>query len=156
MRHREKENGRVKQADDQRDKEKGWQFTSLKRSRGVHNIMKHKLIFETETTKMLAKVDHTRTIDELTREERGSIAETLKCMVLTVKRARPIEEAIITRGGVSIKEIDPRTMESKLLPGLYFAGEVIDADACTGGFNLQIAWSTGFVAGRSAAGASEY
>lgn len=105
-----------------------------------------------DTVLMLAKVDPTRTIDELTREERGSIAETLKCMVLTVKRARPIEEAIITRGGVSIKEIDPRTMESKLLPGLYFAGEVIDADACTGGFNLQIAWSTGFVAGRSASG----
>ena len=104
-----------------------------------------------DTVLMLAKVDHTRTIDELTREERGSIAETLKCMVLTVKRARPIEEAIITRGGVSIKEIDPRTMESKLMPKLYFAGEVIDADACTGGFNLQIAWSTGHVAGISAA-----
>lgn len=104
-----------------------------------------------DTVLMLAKVDPTRTIDELTREERNSIAETLKCMVLTVKRARPIEEAIITRGGVSIKEIDPRTMESKLMPKLYFAGEVIDADACTGGFNLQIAWSTGHVAGISAA-----
>ena len=104
-----------------------------------------------DTVLMLAKVDPTRTIDELTREERNSIAQTLKCMVLTVKRARPIEEAIITRGGVSIKEIDPRTMESKLMPKLYFAGEVIDADACTGGFNLQIAWSTGHVAGRSAA-----
>ena len=104
-----------------------------------------------DTVLELAKVDPTRTIDELTREERNSIAQTLKCMVLTVKRARPIEEAIITRGGVSIKEIDPRTMESKLTPGLYFAGEVIDADACTGGFNLQIAWSTGHVAGRSAA-----
>ena len=106
-----------------------------------------------DTVLELAKVDPTRTIDELTREERNSIAQTLKCMVLTVKRARPIEEAIITRGGVSIKEIDPRTMESKVTPGLYFAGEVIDADACTGGFNLQIAWSTGHVAGRSAAGA---
>lgn len=104
-----------------------------------------------DTVLELAKVDSTRTIDELTREERSAIAETLKCMVLTVKRARPIEEAIVTRGGVSIKEIDPRTMESKLLNGLFFAGEVIDADACTGGFNLQIAWSTGYVAGSSAA-----
>lgn len=103
-----------------------------------------------DTVLMLSKVDPTRTIDELTREERNSIAQTLKCMVLTVKKARPIEEAIITRGGVSIKEIDPRTMESKLMPGLYFAGEVIDADACTGGFNLQIAWSTGAVAGTAA------
>ncbi|MBR5947658.1 MAG: NAD(P)/FAD-dependent oxidoreductase [Clostridia bacterium] len=102
-----------------------------------------------DTVLMLARVEPSRTIDELTREERSSIAETLKCMTLTVKRARPIEEAIITRGGVSIKEIDPRTMESKLIPGLFFAGEVIDADACTGGFNLQIAWSTGAVAGSS-------
>ncbi len=104
-----------------------------------------------ETVLMLAKVDPERTIDELTREERASIAGTLKCMPMTVRRARPIDEAIITRGGVSIKEIDPATMGSKLVPHLYFAGEVIDVDACTGGFNLQIAWSTGAAAGMSAA-----
>lgn len=105
-----------------------------------------------ETVLTLAGVEPCKTIDELTREERTAIVETLKCMALTVKRPRPIEEAIITRGGVSLKEIDPKTMESKLEPGLYFAGEVMDADACTGGFNLQIAWSTGHAAGAAAAG----
>lgn len=60
-----------------------------------------------------------------------------------------MEEAIITRGGIPIKEINPSTMESKLVPGLYFAGEVIDVDACTGGYNLQVAWSTGAAAGRA-------
>ncbi|MBR4434860.1 MAG: NAD(P)/FAD-dependent oxidoreductase [Clostridia bacterium] len=109
-----------------------------------------------ETVLALSAVDPTKTIDELTREERRAIANTLKCLKLTVKRARPIEEAIITRGGVSIKEIDPRTMGSKLVDGLYFAGEVIDADACTGGFNLQIAWSTGAAAGEAAVGGSGY
>lgn len=63
--------------------------------------------------------------------------------------ALPVEEAIITRGGVSVKEIDPSTMESKLVPGLFFAGEIIDVDGYTGGFNLQIAYSTGVLAGRS-------
>lgn len=105
-----------------------------------------------DTVLEIADVDAQRTVDELTREERIRIVETLKNLVLTVKRARTIDEAIITRGGVSVKEIDPRTMESKLVSGLYFAGEIIDADACTGGFNLQIAWSTGAVAGESAAG----
>ena len=74
---------------------------------------------------------------------------TLKGLKLTVKGVRPMEEAIITRGGIPIKEINPSTMESKLVPGLYFAGEVIDVDACTGGYNLQVAWSTGAAAGRA-------
>ena len=104
-----------------------------------------------DTVLMLAGVSSEKSIDELTREERGAIAETLKCLRMTVKKPRPIDEAIITRGGVSVREIDPRTMGSKLVPGLYFAGELIDADACTGGFNLQIAWSTGAVAGENAA-----
>ena len=91
------------------------------------------------------------TVDNLTREQRGAIVRTLKCLPLTVRAARPVEEAIITRGGVLIKEINPLTMESRIVPGLYFAGEVIDVDACTGGFNLQIAWSTGCAAGRAAA-----
>ena len=104
-----------------------------------------------DTVLMLSAVSPEKSIDELTREERAAIAGTLKCMRMTVKKPRPIDEAIITHGGVSVKEIDPRTMGSKLVPGLYFAGEVIDADACTGGFNLQIAWSTGAMAGASAA-----
>ena len=69
-------------------------------------------------------------------------------MEFTIKGTRPIEEGIITSGGINIKEINPSTMESKLVKGLYFAGEVIDVDAYTGGFNLQIAYSTGYTAGK--------
>ena len=75
----------------------------------------------------------------------------LKDLKVTVLRTRPVEEAIVTRGGVDTKQIDPRSMQSKLVSGLYFAGEVIDVDAYTGGFNLQIAFSTGRLAGQSAA-----
>lgn len=99
----------------------------------------------------LAGVDGDEVIDCLTREQRLSIVGAMKCMPLTVACTRPIDEAIITRGGVSVKEINPSTMESKLVPGLFFAGEMIDVDSCTGGYNLQIAWSTGAVAGKSAA-----
>ena len=70
---------------------------------------------------------------------------------MTVNGFRPIDEAIITSGGIKVSEINPSTLESKLVKGLYFAGEVIDVDAYTGGFNLQIAWSTGYLAGQSAA-----
>ena len=73
--------------------------------------------------------------------------EILKKFEITLLGFRPVEEAIITAGGVSIKEINPKTMESKLVKGLYFAGEIIDVDAYTGGFNLQIAYSTGYTAG---------
>ena len=75
----------------------------------------------------------------------------IKNVPMTVTGSRGFNEAIITRGGVSVKEIDPSTMESKLIKGLYFAGEVIDVDTETGGFNLQVAWSTGHLAGESAA-----
>ena len=87
----------------------------------------------------------------ITREERLRLGETLKALEIPVSRRRPLAEAIVTRGGVSVKEVRPGTMESKRVPGLYFAGELLDTDAHTGGFNLQIAWSTGFLAGRSAA-----
>ena len=96
-------------------------------------------------------LDGEKTCDQLTRQERSRLADTLQALPLTVTRPRPIEEAIITRGGVSVKETDPKTMESKRLPGLYFAGELLDTDAHTGGYNLQIAWSTGHLAGKSAA-----
>ena len=86
---------------------------------------------------------------EITREERHRIGTLLKAFPVEVSGFRPIDEAIVTSGGVSTKEINPRTMESKLISGLYFAGEVLDLDAYTGGFNLQIAWSTGYVAGKS-------
>ncbi|MDD6174452.1 MAG: NAD(P)/FAD-dependent oxidoreductase [Firmicutes bacterium] len=90
-------------------------------------------------------------INQITREIRRRIISLLKCFPVSLKRFRPVEEAIITSGGVCVKEIDPKTMESRLIKGLYFAGEIIDADAYTGGFNLQIAWSTGRLAGESAA-----
>jgi len=88
-------------------------------------------------------------VHNITREQRQSLALLLKNLTLTVKKARPFPEAVTTAGGVSVKEIDPRTLESKMLPGLYFTGEVIDVDGYTGGYNLQIAWSTGRLAGES-------
>lgn len=100
---------------------------------------------------MIAGIDPEKTTDTFTKAERKKLVATLKAIPLTVKKASPIEEAIITRGGVSVKEISPKTMESKLVPGLYFAGEMIDVDAYTGGFNLQIAYSTGAAAGKAAA-----
>ena len=86
-------------------------------------------------------------INEITKEERRKIVKVLKNFELTISGFRSIEEAIVTKGGISIKEINPKTMESKIINGLYFAGEIIDLDAFTGGFNLQIAWSTGYSAG---------
>ncbi len=88
-------------------------------------------------------------VNQITKEERARLVNLLKDLKVTVMKFRPIEEAIVTSGGVSVKEIDPKTMESKLCKGLYFAGEVIDVDAYTGGFNLQIAFSTGRLAGES-------
>ena len=86
-------------------------------------------------------------INEITKQERQKIITILKNFEIIINGVRPIEEAIITSGGISIKEINPKTMESKLIKGLYFAGEIIDVDSLTGGFNLQIAWSTGYTAG---------
>lgn len=98
----------------------------------------------------LSGIDEKKKVYEITKEERLKLLMLLKDFPLSPKNFRPIEEAIVTAGGVSVKEIDPRTMESKIIPGLYFAGEVIDVDALTGGFNLQIAFSTAFLAAQSA------
>lgn len=89
-------------------------------------------------------------VHSVTREQRTRLVSLLKAFEITADSPRPVEEAIITSGGVDLREINPKTMESKLVRGLYFAGEIIDADAYTGGFNLQIAWSTAYAAGRSA------
>ena len=94
-------------------------------------------------------------VNEITREERQRLVRATKGFLLTLTGLRGYNEAIITQGGVSVKEVNPSTMESRLLPGLYFAGEVLDLDAVTGGFNLQIAWSTGWAAG-SAAGEEKF
>ena len=99
----------------------------------------------------LCGLDGDKVCAQITREERELLADKVQHLPLTLKKLAPIEEAIVTRGGVSVKEIDPSTMESKLVSGLYFAGEVIDVDAHTGGYNLQIAWATGALAGTCAA-----
>ena len=95
----------------------------------------------------MSKINSEKRVNEITKEERKKLVETIKNFRIRVSGFRPLEEAIVTAGGIDIKEINPKTMESKIIKGLYFAGEIIDVDAYTGGFNLQIAWSTGFVAG---------
>ena len=95
----------------------------------------------------LSGIPRDKYVNQISREERRILVKLLKGLDLTVSRFRPIEEAIVTSGGVNVNEINPSTMESKLVKGLFFAGEVIDVDGYTGGFNLQIAFSTGYVAG---------
>jgi hypothetical protein len=95
----------------------------------------------------LSKIPFEVRVNQITKEQRQNLVHILKEFPVTIKDFRPLNEAIITSGGVSIKEINPKTMESKLVKGLYFSGEVIDVDGYTGGFNLQIAWATGYVAG---------
>ncbi len=92
----------------------------------------------------------------LTKQKRRELVDLLKSFSLPVLGKRPVSEAIITSGGIRVSEIDPKTMESKRIPGLYFAGEIIDCDAYTGGFNLQIAWATAVAAGKNASGVSAY
>ena len=94
----------------------------------------------------LAGIDHQKPINQISKEERQQLGYMLQHMPLTVKGLRPVEEAIVTAGGISLKEFNPKTMESKLVEGLYGAGEVLDIDAFTGGYNLQAAFSTGYVA----------
>lgn len=98
----------------------------------------------------LCGVDGEKVCAQVTREERERLVTTLKALPIPLKRLAPLEEAIVTRGGVNVKEVNPATMESRLVEGLYFAGEVLDVDAHTGGYNLQIAWATGALAGQSA------
>lgn len=99
----------------------------------------------------LSGIDARKKVNSITKEERRALCEVIRCLRIPLSRFRPINEAIITKGGVSVKEISPKTMESKLCRGLYFAGEVIDVDAYTGGYNLQIAFSSAVLAGESAA-----
>ena len=113
-------------------------------SNSVDDLLPQKLI---PIVIRLSGIPEEKPTHQITKEERLRLVSLLKGLELTIKGFRPIKEAIITSGGVSTKEIDPSTMESKLARGLYFAGEVIDVDAYTGGFNLQIAFSTGYLAG---------
>ena len=95
----------------------------------------------------LSEINEEKKVNSITKEERQKLVKLLKKFEITISGFRGIEDAVITAGGVNIKEINPKTMESKIVPGLYFAGEIIDVDAYTGGFNLQIAYSTGWTAG---------
>ena len=94
-----------------------------------------------------SKIDPNKKVNEITKKEREELIKIIKNFDLIIKKFRPIEDAIITSGGINIREINPKTMESKKVKGLYFAGEIIDVDSYTGGFNLQIAYSTGYTAG---------
>ena len=95
----------------------------------------------------LCDLDSNKKVNSITKLEREKIVDILKNFTINIEDFREIEEAIVTAGGISTKEINPKTMQSKLIKGLYFAGEIIDVDAYTGGFNLQIAYSTGYTAG---------
>ena len=98
----------------------------------------------------LSGIPPEKKVNVISKEERGALVHLIKHFTMTLIKLRDYSEAVITKGGISTKEIDPKTMESKLASGVYFAGEVLDVDALTGGFNLQIAWSTGYAAGKGA------
>lgn len=122
-------------------------FTEFKNKQfknSLEKLLPHKLI---NPIIKLSKIDPDKKVNEITKEERTRLVEILKNFTIEIKGFRPIDEAIVTSGGIKISEINPKTMESKLIRNLYFAGEIIDVDSYTGGFNLQIAYSTGFVAG---------
>ena len=110
----------------------------------LNKLLPQKMI---ETIIYLSEINPDKKVNEITKKERKNLVYLLKNFELYIKQFRPIEEAIITSGGIQIKEINPKTMESKKIKNLYFAGEIIDVDAYTGGFNLQIAYSTGYTAG---------
>jgi predicted Rossmann fold flavoprotein len=110
----------------------------------LDDLLPKKLI---DTVIRLSGVDAEKKVNLITREERKGLVRLLQSFTLNINGLRPIEEAIVTAGGVDTKEIDPSTMQSKIIENLYFAGEVIDVDAYTGGFNIQIALSTGYLAG---------
>ena len=112
----------------------------------LNELLPQKLI---EPIINLSGISPNKKVNEITKQERTKLVKLLKNFTVVITDFRPINEAIVTSGGISIKEINPKTMESKIVQGLYFAGEIIDVDAYTGGFNLQIAYSTGFVAGNN-------
>lgn len=110
----------------------------------LNELLPKKLI---EPIIRMSGIDENKKVNSITKQERKNLVKLLQDFRIKINGFRPINEAIITSGGISVKEINPKTMESKIIHGLYFAGEIIDVDAYTGGFNLQIAWSTGYTAG---------
>ena len=124
-------------------------------AREESNGLIHDLIQKGESVVERSGIAPHQKVHDITREQRQGLLRVLKHFSVPVDGPCPVEQAIVTSGGVKVGEIDPKTMESKIVKGLYFAGELIDVDAYTGGFNLQIAWATGRAAGRAAAGTEE-
>ena len=120
------------------------EFKNKNFKNSLDKLLPQKLI---NTIIKYSKIDPEKQVNSITKQERKNLIQTLKNFKITIKNFRKIEDAIITSGGINIKEVDPKTMESKKINGLYFAGEILDVDGYTGGFNLQIAYSTGYVAG---------
>ena len=120
------------------------EFKNKKFKNSLEKLLPKKII---EPIIKQSKINPEKSVNEITKTERTKLVNLIKDFKLTIQDFRPIEEAIITSGGVNIKEVNPKTMESKLIKNLYFAGEILDVDGYTGGFNLQIAYSTGFTAG---------
>lgn len=114
----------------------------------LHELLPSKLI---PIILDLAFIDENKRVDEIKIAERRRLVENLQALPLTITKTRPIEEAIVTSGGISVKEVNPKTFESKIISGLYIVGEILDVDGFTGGYNLQAAWSTGNAAGKFAA-----
>ena len=127
----------------QRDFEK---FKNKEIQNGLYELLPQKMILP---ILKLGEIKVDKQVNSITKEERVRLVKLVKRFPIVIEDFRPIEDAIVTAGGISIKEINPKTMESKIIEGLHFAGEIIDVDAYTGGFNLQIAYSTGFIAGRN-------
>lgn len=124
------------------------QFARKQVKNALHELLPNKMI---PVIIDLSHIDPDKFIHQITREERSRLVERLQHLAFTITRTRPLSEAIVTAGGVSVKEINPKTMESKFVSNLYLAGEVIDIDGYTGGYNLQAAFSTGYIAGQRAA-----
>lgn len=120
------------------------EFINKEFKNSLEKLLPKKMI---ESVINLSGINPIKKVNEITKEERKNLVNLIKNFEVSIAGFRPVEEAIVTAGGISVKEINPKTMESKLVKGLYFAGEVIDVDAYTGGFNLQIAYSTGYTAG---------
>lgn len=123
------------------DEEKNKQFKNT-----LEHVLPGKLV---PVIQKLSGIDPEKKVNEISKEERQHLVSLLKALPLTITGKRGWNEAIITKGGINVKDVNPSTMESKLVSGMYFAGEVLDLDALTGGYNLQIAWSTGWLAGAS-------
>lgn len=122
------------------------EFKNKQFKNSLNRLLPNKLI---DVIIRLSHMDPDKQVNSVTREERMHLAELLKNFTLTIEKLGPFSQAVITKGGISVNEVNPSTMESKYIKNLYFAGEVLDLDALTGGFNLQIAWSTGYLAGKS-------